>query len=984
MLQEITVQDLAVPTLTGTQSRDTSNSTGSPPSSPLAGNTARDDGAIRHKSQEADHGRESIIKVYTGNVQSLMPRIDQLKAVIKTLKYDIIALNETWLDTENKHLLAEVQIPGYIIFDNDKPTESKRGGGSIIYVKEELKPILREKQATPTMQMTAIEIRPTATTSLKIVLVYRNGRNTAAEDDALYSVLENTILSHESIIMGDFNLPEIDWNSHLSPAPGSKLLNFISENNLTQLVREPTRGNNILDIVITTDRLVQNLKIREKLGDHKMIEYEIKIQKTHKEQQRKTYNFKLAQFEAFKEELSQTDFLEIFGKANAHECFMAFKNIILEGCQRYIPLKHRSVTNPSWFNNRVKAAISNRENKYQELLADQNNIAARQAHQEACRAVKRTVRTAKREKEVRVARSAKSNPKNFYAYINETRVIRKTVGPLTNSDGDLLTSDGATAQALNTYFCSVFTVEDTNQLPTVEPYPVNGTLETAVFTQREVLQEIKALNIYKSMGPDELHPRVLREMAEEINAPLTHIFNVSLESGIVPDNWKEANVTPIDKGGNIKEIINYRPISLTSIVGRTMEKLIKRRIVGHLEANQLIRNTQHGFRTGRSCLTNLLDFFSTVMDLYDKDKAVDGTYYDLRKAFDTIPHQRLIIQVEAHGIKGKIAAWIRAWLKNRKQRVVINGSQSEWAPVTSGVPQGSVLGPLLFIIYINDIDVGIKGKISKFADDTKLCHDVSKPEDKETVQHDINKLVEWTKKWQMQFNPDKCTVIHFGCHNPNNEYQIEGKTLKSVTQQRDLGIIINKDLKWEKQVEKSCKKANRVLGYISRNFRYKSKDIVLQLYKTLARPHLEYGVQFWSPHLRKDIVKMERIQRKATKMIPELRHKSYEDRLSELNLITLEKRRLRGQLIETFKYRKGITAASPDGLFDRDNNNRTRNNGHKLVVKRFNTTIVGNFFPIKITTAWNNLPENVVSSSSVNTFKKRLDEYWAQHPPRLQ
>ena len=237
--------------------------------------------------------------------------------------------------------------------------------------------------------------------------------------------------------------------------------------------------------------------------------------------------------------------------------------------------------------------------------------------------------------------------------------------------------------------------------------------------------------------------------------------------------------------------------------------------------------------------------------------------------------------------------------------------------------------------------------MSKFADDTKLCHRARNPDGIMELQEDINKLVEWANKWQMNFNVDKCSVMHIEHNNMKSNYNMSNQQLPTTDQYRDLGIIITKDLKWQNQTEKSCKTAIRVLGFIARNFRYKNKELILPLYKSLVRPHLEHAVQFWSPHLRRDIDKMEKIQRRATKIIPEIRNHSYRQRIQELDLTSLVQRTLRGQLIEVFKYLNRFTSASARGLFDYYLNDRTRNNGAKLIVKHFNTSVAQHFYPIK-------------------------------------
>ncbi|KAF2358335.1 Reverse transcriptase domain [Trinorchestia longiramus] len=242
-------------------------------------------------------------------------------------------------------------------------------------------------------------------------------------------------------------------------------------------------------------------------------------------------------------------------------------------------------------------------------------------------------------------------------------------------------------------------------------------------------------------GPGGLGPRILKETAEVISEPLTNIFNRSLETGIVPDDWKRANITPIFKNGNRQIPYNYRPISLTSVISKAIERLLKVRITKHRNDQNLINDTQHGFREKRSCLTNLLDFFREVNRLYVRKKAIDLVYLDFQNAFDKVPHERLMAKVEAHGIRGNYSRWIRNWLTSRTQRVVIHDQASDSTLVTLEVPLGSVLGSLLFIIYINDLDVGIISKINKFADDTKLGDRAFTERDRVTIQSDLNRLL---------------------------------------------------------------------------------------------------------------------------------------------------------------------------------------------------------------------------------------------------
>ncbi|KAF2346264.1 Reverse transcriptase domain [Trinorchestia longiramus] len=263
---------------------------------------------------------------------------------------------------------------------------------------------------------------------------------------------------------------------------------------------------------------------------------------------------------------------------------------------------------------------------------------------------------------------------------------------------------------------------------------------------------------------------------------------------------------------------------------------------------------------------NDLDVGIIINRIYDSTKAVDLVYLDFQKAFDKVPHERLMAKVEAHGIRGNCSRWIRKWLTSRTQRVVIHNQASDSTLVMSRVPQGSVLSPLLFIIYINDLHVGIISKINKFADDTKLCHRTFTEMDRVTIQSDLNRLLQWTETWQMSFNIKKCSVMHVGANNRHFQHTMYDVLMETIPQQRDLGVTVTENLKHDKQVEKSVKNASRILDFIARNSEYKSKNIILMFCKTLVWPHLKYVVQLWSPTLRKILI-TEKIQRRATKVI---------------------------------------------------------------------------------------------------------------------
>src|SRR5215469_6813345 len=384
---------------------------------------------------------------------------------------------------------------------------------------------------------------------------------------------------------------------------------------------------------------------------------------------------------------------------------------------------------------------------------------------------------------------------------------------------------------------------------------------------------------------------------------------MSLQESKVPDDWKVADVVPIFKKGQRNMAANYRPVSLTSVVSKVMESILRDHMWSFLESNDALSHEQHGFTQGRSCLTNLMETVEKWVECIDEGDGVDVMYLDFRKAFDTVPHLRLLWKLEIVGLNMQLVNWIKAFLTDRRMRVIVNGKTSSWTKVLSGVPQGSVLGPLLFLVFVMDLPKVIRQKAMMFADDTKLWSRISEAADGIKLQEDLDNICKWLNDWQLQPNIDKYKVMHIH-HDSSTRYELCDKGVKSVikavAEEKDLGILVTQDLKWARQCGEAAKKANKILGLIKRQFVALNPASFRILYKSFIRPHLEYCIQVWSPSLNRDINTLEKVQRRATKVeVRGIGRKSYEDRLRILNLTTLEQRRVRGDLIETFKILKG-------------------------------------------------------------------------------
>ena len=524
-------------------------------------------------------------------------------------------------------------------------------------------------------------------------------------------------------------------------------------------------------------------------------------------------------------------------------------------------------------------------------------------------------------------------------------------------------------------------------LPNI-PFFEHESLGDIILQNDDVLDILQNLNVTKASGPDGLSARVLKECANQIVSPLCHIFNMSLRDGALPREWLEANVIPVYKKSDKQYVGNYRPVSLLSICGKIMERAIVN--LAFPSIKEKLYHLQHGFIKGRSTVTQLLEVFHEVSAILDNAGQVDMVYLDFSKAFDSVSHKLLLHKLRSFGFHSNLLSWFEAYLTGRRQRVVVDGIHSDWLPVVSGVPQGSILGPLLFVLYINDLpSVAQHTKIALFADDAKCYTNVKTSSDCERLQADLNALVSWSNTWQLNFHPSKCQVITMSRRRKPVvfDYIMDGNSLSKIDTIKDLGVDISAKLVWDTHVNRVVKKCNRKMGMIMRTVGFHAPvKVTKTLYSSLIRSDLEYGSCLWSGTSKHNVQVLEGVQRRATKFILHYPDQDYKERLTSLKLLPLTLRRDKFDLLFFYKCKEGHYDLNIDNFTEFSVRNglghpttRSSSDSFKLKSQFCKTEAHIAFYFNRIVPLWNQLPLSTRKAGSFSIFKFGVGVFLRSH-----
>ena len=506
---------------------------------------------------------------------------------------------------------------------------------------------------------------------------------------------------------------------------------------------------------------------------------------------------------------------------------------------------------------------------------------------------------------------------------------------------------------------------------------------------------IKELDPYSATPDGDIPAKVLVRCKETLALPIYHLWKESFETGIIPPKMKMQYITPIFKKGDRTKAANYRPVSITSHLIKIFERVLRKHIVEHMEKNSFLSPNQHGFRKKRSCLTQLLDHVDNILKTLNNGEEVDVIYLDYAKAFDKVDHRILLAKAKRYGIDGKMLQWLTEFLSQRLQTVVVEGAKSSFSLVVSGVPQGTVLGPILFILYIDDqLDMLVTALGKIFADDTKLIGRIIDLAAKNLLQEDLFNVIKWASKNNMQLNESKFEVLNyklnqsrslrempFSCQNYN--YKItNGETIEATHAVRDLGVLLSCDCSWTPHIQRMLEGAKTMAAWVLSVFSNRSSLLMLTLFKTMVRSKLEYCCPVWNPHKIGDIKAIESIQRNFTRRINGSQHLNYWERLQKLNLMSLQRRRERYIIIHTWKI-ANEEAPNDINMIFKDSPRL----GKRAIVPPINkaaqqsaATHYEHSFGVCAAKLWNLLPANVNTQPALEPFKVALGAFFKKIP----
>ena len=768
---------------------------------------------------------------------------------------------------------------------------------------------------------------------------------------------------------------------------------------------EPTRipdrdGDfaSLLDLFLTTNPEIHTVTVRPPLGssDHKLVSTSSKLPviATEAPKPRRVWHYKSAQWEDLKEHFRTFPWIEVcFGTDDPSVCAGEVSEVILTSMEAYIPFSKKCPSNgKAWFNQGCKEAVASKNRAYRQWrtnpnAANRNNFVRTRNH------CKQTIDASKEEHNQRIKNKLLANPNGSRSFWSVSKAVsqnftKSIIPPLTRADGTIATTSTEKANLLGNLFSAHSTVDFQGKTPP-NIAAVQSSMSDIVFRQRVIKRILLKLDTNKASGPDEIPVVVLKRCASELTPILCRLFNMSYKKGIFPSSWKHARVQPIPKKGKKTQPNNYRPVALLSVISKVMEKAINQHLLKYLEAHNIINDRQYGFRKQRSTgdlLTYVTHLWNNAIEQHGESRAVA---LDISKAFDRVWHDGLLSKLRSYGMPNKFCLWLSSFLSDRSLQVAIDGFLSNTFTTNAGVPQGSILSPTLFLLYINDLLEKTKNPIYSFADDSTLVSSftlnarTTAAEQHRRRQHevlhlnkDLEEILAWGDSNQVEFNEKKTQAAVFSkkVNVTQPDIVMSGQSLPLASSLNLLGVNMEGNMSWHDHVADIAKKASQKLGTLFRTRKLYTPQQLLMLYKAQIRPSLEYCSHVWSSAPKHTLRLLDSIQKRAIRLIG--------DQELTRNLESLEHRRTVGDLSLFYRYYHGKCSADiarlipPKAIHTRNTRHTNTTHPYEVKLSTPRTTLFQNTFIWRTSSLWNALPEAVFPTEyNLQRFKVNVNRY---------
>ena len=943
-------------------------------------------GTVKGKMQEGGttRGKEnkSHLSIMNVNARSLLAHLDNFTTKLETVEPDIVVVTETYLD--QTVLDSELQMAEYNIFRRDR---NREGGGVLVATKRELQG--RTTWVDDTYELLGVSIQVPDIGEVHVVGGYRPIDNAdMGLIERLSCKVEGIKEEKSMIIAGDFNLPKIDWEDRniVDVQSKQKVVNDLMSLGFIQAVKEGTRDTqagkcNLLDVILVRpDDIIYCSEIIDGISDHKIAVVELQYTLDPKEEEdcdEFIYQYHKADSEMIKEVLEgkYRTWSENLQDKTIDEMWNEYLSICKEIGSRFIPTKARKKnSDPAYYTAKIRSL---------KRRGRRTNIKRKRgrATKEEMRQIEHELegeKQAARSKYMSKVVGGDKDGKGLYRHLRRTKSGAREIPTLKDNDKIFATNEEK-ADALQNFYKTVFQpIEE--EIPSIESD--EGEVDISV---QEIVKIIMSLGNNKAGGLDGLTAKFLKLSPHQHSKFLHTIIHTVLNSGEVPTDWKKAMVVPVFKGGEKGRLDCYRPVSLTSLASRIAEKLVVRRITQELERKNFFDDRQHGFRSGFSCETQLLGLVEEITAAIDSNSRVDAIFLDFAKAFDKVPHRELIRKLDEVIENKKLVKFIRNFLMNRKQVVRVGKHLSREGNVTSGVPQGSVVGPLLFLIYIQDMLDKLHCRVRLFADDSVIYKRITSESDRELLQRDLEMIQKWVTENKLVLNVNKCKVVSFTRKITNTcpvEYSIMGENLEVVNEYKYLGVVLDKELRWNKHVQKITSEAHRTIGFTFRNLKgtgRKTKDLA---YRTIVRPKLEYCSTAWDPYTQELVDELEAVQKLAARRVTgqiarwradEERQVSATALVDELGWEKLQDRRKKDRLCAMYCAHQGEGGWKElSGQLEPAQYIARHDHDWKMHNKGTRTNVGKYSFLNRTSRDWNALPEEAFEVESRAMFKRKL------------